>query len=114
MFLFPIERMRIPNTTVWKEKQVFSSRGKRKRATPGDKRTGTRGTLMILMGPSQFKIFSVSNVCVAIEVLTTQRPQNQKFWTFLQQTAQANTEIASHLSQYRENSNYTDKGCYRL
>lgn len=25
---------------------------------------------MILMGPSQFKIFSVSNVCVATEVLT--------------------------------------------
>lgn len=24
VFLFPIERMRIPNTTVWKEKQVLS------------------------------------------------------------------------------------------
>lgn len=66
------------------------------------------------MGPSQFKIFSVSKVSVATGVLTTQWPQNQKFWTFLQQTAQANTEIASHLSQYRENSNHTDKGCYSL
>lgn len=68
---------------------------------------------MILVGLSQFKIFS-SKVCLATGVLTTQQPRNQKFWTFLQQTAQANKEIASHLSQYRENSNYTDKGCYSL
>lgn len=43
VFLFPIERMRIPNTTVWKEKHVLSKLSAKKDDSTGNKRMGIRG-----------------------------------------------------------------------